>query len=457
MSKKFMRVKSLVLMLTLTVSLVFGLKMDVHAYNNEASNGVVAVAWYLYGAEYYVDILGQWVSVGEREDGVWSSGTAFFVGDTDENSQYLATNYHCVREFVENGEGGEGFIDTGMVSDEGLPIYLYFEKSEIRVYYSEEDYEAAYVVDYGSVDKVDLAILKLREPTDKRQALPLCIPTEAMIGEAVYAVGFPGASDNVLTGASKWGLQDVTVTKGSINRFVATSGTGVNRLQIDAVIQHGNSGGPLVNEDGAVLGINTNYVESNNPSANYYAINVEELITFLDNNNVTYEMSEEGVNVGKIIGIIAAVVVAVVLISVIVVLVKKRKNSGTGTAKKSKAKSLKKDAKQGSVQKTPMVRSLSPQHNGACFAIGAEPLLVGRSTANCKIAYRDGTAGISGRHCIIEWKPQTGDFTVTDLGSTYGTYLMNGQRLQPNVPYRLMPGDSFYVGDKVNAIRVEVN
>ena len=33
---------------------------------------------------------------------------------------------------------------------------------------------------------------------------------------------------------------------------------------------------------------------------------------------------------------------------------------------------------------------------------------------------------------------------------------MNGQRLTPNVPYRLRAGDSFYVGDPANVLRVEL-
>ena len=60
-------------------------------------------------------------------------------------------------------------------------------------------------------------------------------------------------------------------------------------------------------------------------------------------------------------------------------------------------------------------------------------------------------------HCSVEWKAEMNEFLVTDLKSSYGTYLMSGQRLQPNVPHRLKAGDSFYVGDKANVIRVEVN
>ena len=56
----------------------------------------------------------------------------------------------------------------------------------------------------------------------------------------------------------------------------------------------------------------------------------------------------------------------------------------------------------------------------------------------------------------VSFDPATKDFLVTDLRSSYGTFLTNGTRLNPNVPYRMKSGESFYVGDKSNVIRVEL-
>lgn len=102
------------------------------------------------------------------------------------------------------------------------------------------------------------------------------------------------------------------------------------------------------------------------------------------------------------------------------------------------------------------IRSLSTQHNGASFEIGTQTALIGRDPANCKVVFREGTAGVSGRHCSVEYRPDTNEFLITDLRSTYGTYLMSGQRLQANVAFHCKPGDSFYVGDKANVLCVEV-
>ena len=43
-----------------------------------------------------------------------------------------------------------------------------------------------------------------------------------------------------------------------------------------------------------------------------------------------------------------------------------------------------------------------------------------------------------------------------DLNSTYGTFLMSGQKLSPNVPYHLRPGDRFYLADQNNTIALEL-
>ena len=107
-------------------------------------------------------------------------------------------------------------------------------------------------------------------------------------------------------------------------------------------------------------------------------------------------------------------------------------------------------------QKKAMLRSMSVQHNGMTFAVHATPIMIGRDPATCKVVFKEGTEGVSGRHCSVSFDESSGDFVLTDLRSTYGTYLMNGQKLNANVPYHLKAGDGFYAGDKANAFRVEL-
>ena len=66
------------------------------------------------------------------------------------------------------------------------------------------------------------------------------------------------------------------------------------------------------------------------------------------------------------------------------------------------------------------------------------------------------TPGVSAWHCSVVWDGRTGEFLLTDLKSTYGTFLATGQKLTPGVACRLKAGDTFYLGEQSNALRVEL-
>ena len=309
-----------------------------------------------------------------------------------------------------------------------------------------------------------------------------------MVGETVYTIGFPGNADNNFTSASKYGVEDATVHKGVINKFVTNEGKGVDRIAIDATIQHGNSGGPLVNEAGDVLGINTN-VESNSPyegqvEADYYAINTSELITFLDKNNIGY-MEAGKMNVLMIVLIIVGIVLVVgggCVVALILILKnakKKKANAALPPASADGANMFGEgaypenggfaDPYAGSTigdygataapsasAGNGVIYSQSPQHSGRKFPVGLAPVMVGRNAAECVIVYQPGTPGVSGKHCTVSFDSQSQEFTVTDLGSTFGTFLSDGRKLTPQVPEVLRPGDVVYIGDKSNPLSLEL-
>ena len=334
----------------LVFCLVLGIPVYARAdYNTATNGGVVVVAFYVKGAftcyirpsngkpvtqsngNYYGKNLG---------DTIWSTGSGFFIGKENEAPQYLATNCHVVDDFIAAKNGESGFLNTNYTEQikfadgttENCQILLGFTSCELRVYYDEDDFEEAFVVDAGSAEtsvnaKLDLAILKLNKPTTKRHSLKLHVADQNDIGKTVYTVGYPGNSDNLLTSASKWGMEDVTVSKGSISRFATSSGTGVQTIQTDANIQHGNSGGPLIDDKyGAVIGINTWGITKGTETSNY-SINVSELIEMLDKNNVPYEMAKVKGKFNPLFVIIPAVVViAAVVVIIIAVNAKKGKN-----------------------------------------------------------------------------------------------------------------------------------
>lgn len=449
MRHKLLRISTAIL-LAFALLMAGTASITAYAFDNGVREGTVAVVFYLKDAAYYItdgtNI--QWVQdIGDTQ---WSAGSGFFVGNTRENPQYIVTNCHVIDEYVNANEGGTYVYPTGGFY-QGYPLYIVATGCELRIYYSQDDYDIAYVDCYGDVEKVDLAVLRLRNTTDKRHALQIMVPTEDMVGEMIYTVGYPGNADNYFTGASQYGINDSTVHTGSINRFVVNDGVGVERIAIDATIQHGNSGGPLVTEEGYVIGVNTN-VYSNSPytnqiEADYYAISATELTRFLDKNNIPYEMagsSGSSMGVWVIIGVVSVVIVAAAVV-VFIVMSKKKKDQGRPQTHGS----------QNGTKKA-VIRSMSAQHAGKAFPVGKAPVIIGRNTAECVIVFKEGTPGVSGKHCSVYYSSDAGLFTLTDLGSSYGTFLNNGMKLTANSPINLKPGDSFYVGDKANMIKVEV-
>lgn len=415
--------------------------------NNDVKNSVCVVCEYANTKD------GTEVIVG------WGSG--FFVGESGKDPQYLITNHHVVELYLEFGDGKYHHIDKYKGERLNLDIRV-----GLRVYYDQNDYEEVFVEDSNSTS--DLAVLRLEKPTSKMKPLKLKKPTDDMSGTKVYAVGYPAISDNKSIGtASKWGRNDITITAGTISRLLAvTNRGGTKAVQSDAVINAGNSGGPLVTPEGYVVGVNS-WSVSDSDSQVYYAVNIEEAIELLDKNNLKYQMA--GISVFTIIILIIGGVLIIAAIIVFIILKKKGKifnKDKTKKEKKDKTDGIKEQApnnelpsqmpKAVNTGKKAYIRSMSVQHAGKTYPVGKAAVMIGRNSNSCVIVYKEGTPGVSSQHCTISYDSSTDDFTVTDLGSTYGTYLLSsGQKLTANVPVRIKSGESLYLGEKVNVISVE--
>ncbi len=347
-------------------------------------------------------------------------GTGFFIGSAGEAPQHIVTNCHVVEEFILTGKALGG--------------------GELRVLFDQNDEAEAYLVDYDA--EKDVAILRLAEPTDKRSPLPLKEPEESSLGNEIYAVGYPSAADLTIQAVNSFSQKDASVTTGSISRFLTESGTGRRLIQTDASLSGGSSGGPLVDSSGAVIGVNT--AGSNLDQNLFYAVSVSEVLPLLEKNSIPYAKAEAPKNNSNMLymgGAVAAVAIA----AVIAMVLRKKKKAPAPQTQKTEVRAA-----------VPVLRSMSPQHGGMIVQLHGQPVQLGRDAAVCRIAYRDGTPGVSGRHCQVYFDEGERLFVVTDLKSTYGTFLANGQRIAPDTPVKLTPKSSFYLGESGNTVYVDL-
>ena len=112
-------------------------------------------------------------------------------------------------------------------------------------FWNGDTYKATVV---GADPSTDLAVIKVDAPESVLHPLSLADSSKVQVGDAAIAIGSP------------FGLEE-TVTSGIVSALHrsmrAPNGFTINdSLQTDAAINHGNSGGPLLNSSGQVIGVN---------------------------------------------------------------------------------------------------------------------------------------------------------------------------------------------------------
>ncbi len=106
-----------------------------------------------------------------------------------------------------------------------------------------------------SSPEVDIAIVRVNEPRPAQATMVMGTVNAARPGQEVIAIG------------SALGMLQNTVTRGIVSA-VRNAG-GVILIQTDAAINRGNSGGPLIDRSGRVIGITTLKIASNSESLGF--------------------------------------------------------------------------------------------------------------------------------------------------------------------------------------------
>jgi S1-C subfamily serine protease len=106
----------------------------------------------------------------------------------------------------------------------------------------------------GSDQNTDLAVIKVNVPADQLHPLSLGDSNTLQVGQIVVAIGDPLLLSGSMTSGiiSALGRSHPSSVQASGGGFYATG----DIIQTDALLNHGNSGGPLLNLDGQVVGVN---------------------------------------------------------------------------------------------------------------------------------------------------------------------------------------------------------
>lgn len=431
-----------------------------------------------------------------KAEGAWA-GTGWAVGTPGEEVRYIVTNGHVIEQayawpkglddpFDYEAKNGVSF-EKALKEKTGKSIKDLKIKSEIRVYFSQSsnDYSVPEVVFFSGPSEKDIAILKLEEPTNKRIALLVKDSDQVQVGDEATALGFPGVSDNVQDPETiNHGVEDVTVTKGIVSKRVKPNGRDYDSFQMDASINHGNSGGPLVDKDGYVIGMNTlgNAKDSNMN----YAIVSNEILEVLNSERIGYKTT--ALKNPALLSLIAVGIIFLTggIIMLIIPSGKKTAAAGAATGAAAGTRAVPAQPQAGvnpyaaqqrpvaqgyqqqagarmsaagvqpqaavqpaaSSQGRPILKCIKGQFAGKAFDLSRGKVVLGRDPAACNLVFNKETPGISSKHCQMSYDAASGSFLLTDLGSSYGTYTGSGKKLEPNVPERLSAGDSFYLADE---------
>lgn len=356
-------------------------------------------------------------------------GSGFAIGKVGKPVEYIVTNNHVV-------EADTGAKQAQVVFDLASNEFMI---ADIYLYNAEKD----------------IAVLKLPKPTDLREPLVICPSEHVNIDDNFAALGYP--ADQV-TDWPKYNTSDITVTKGGMKKPDRVMGMDVYML--DLTITHGNSGGPLVNSAGEVVGINSFGIGNNN-----YAISIDELLALDGFDKIVVSMHGE-VNNNLILFIIigAALLLIIVLVIVLVVVRNGKKNNAPVAPAPAPADNNMYAADNGmnnaGYAPVPPVAPAAPSARlvavsgvlqGKRFSVSGA-VKIGRDASKCALSFPVNTQGVSGVHCEVSFDGTV--CYVKDLNSSYGTFTMDGRRLAPNAPQFLKSGDKFYLASPENTFEV---
>ena len=155
---------------------------------------------------------------------------------------------------------GSGWVVRSDVSGSDLVTNFHVVRGGTKIFvsFSGQDQLAGTVV--GSDPSTDVAVLKIQAQASALTPLELGNSDAVRVGDAVYAIGNPFGYTRTLTSGIVSAVQRQIKAPNSL--------TIDNVIQTDASINHGNSGGPLLDAAGRVIGVTSQIYAENSQQGN---------------------------------------------------------------------------------------------------------------------------------------------------------------------------------------------
>ena len=191
----------------------------------------------------------------------WGSG---FVYKTDDSNAYIITNYHVTDNY-----------------------------REVTIEFTDASTTTGKVI--GGDEYTDVSVIKVDKNSIKKTA-KIGTTTDLRSGDTVFAIGTPVSMNlkftvtrGILSGKDRL----LPMTSSSNSNIFGNYNTNaeswyINLLQIDASINSGNSGGPLANSNGEVIGITNSKLSSSSIENIGFAVPIEDV------ENVANQVIEKG-------------------------------------------------------------------------------------------------------------------------------------------------------------------
>ena len=203
------------------------------------------------------------------------------------------TEYEKIQKAEWTGSGfaiAEGYIATN--------YHVISGAKSIRIKGIEGNFDKSYKGAVVACDKDnDISILKIVDKTyDGIGTIPYKIgKTMVDVGENIFVLGYP-AVDTM--------GEEIKVTEGIISSSSGFRGNS-SMYQISAAVQPGNSGGPLFDDEGTIIGIVcAKHADAENAN---YAVKISNLFSLINSSNLGIRVADNNVNEKKVSSIVKKV------------------------------------------------------------------------------------------------------------------------------------------------------